>query len=155
MQPRDAAIDDIVGAVWESMLGIPAESAPALDALNLKEVAEHVFSGVIHITGQWDGAITVQCSARLAAVAAQRMFGIEREQLTTPELQDALGEITNMVGGNIKALFPEPCRLGLPIVIEGGDYRLRLSGGRLLHRRSYRADSETVVITVLEEARAA
>ncbi len=155
MQPRETAIDEIVSTVWNSMLGMPAERAPALAALDLKNIAQHVFTGVIHVTGAWDGAITVQCSSRLAEVAAHRMFGVAREQLTTPELQDALGEITNMVGGNIKALFPEPCRLGLPIVIEGGDYRLRLSGGRLLHRRSYSADSETVVITVLEEAHAA
>jgi hypothetical protein len=31
-------------------------------------------------------------------------------------VRDVAGEVANMIGGNLKALLPEPCRLSLPKV---------------------------------------
>ena len=34
------------------------------------------------------------------------------------EVVDALGELTNMIGGNVKSLLPAPSQLSLPMVSE-------------------------------------
>lgn len=150
MQQLETAIDGIVATVWESMLGMVIEPAPALEAFSHEPHPEHTFAGVVQIAGAWDGAVAVQCSERLARRAAERMFGLDPEAVALAELQDALGELTNMTGGNIKALLPEPCTLGLPVVVEGADYRLRLPGASAVRRIMYHADGEVVVVTMLE-----
>ena len=38
------------------------------------------------------------------------------EPVADADIVDALGEVANVVGGNVKALVPEPGRLGLPVV---------------------------------------
>ena len=73
-------------------------------------------------------------------------------ELTTADLHDALGELTNMTGGNLKALLPEPCTLGLPVVVEGVDYRFRLPGSAPVRRSAFRVGDEPIVVTVLERA---
>lgn len=152
MQQLDSAIDGIVTTVWESMLEIPVTPESPTQAFGQDAIPEHTFAGVVQIAGAWDGAVAVQCSGPLATRAAQRMFSLEADAVSTADLQDALGELTNMTGGNIKALLPEPCTLGLPVVVEGADYRLRLPGSSAVHRAYYRADGETLIVTVLERA---
>ncbi|MBY0489620.1 MAG: chemotaxis protein CheX [Gemmatimonadaceae bacterium] len=150
MQQLDAAIDGIVASVWESMLGMVVEPDDTIQPLGHDPVSEHTYAGVVQIGGAWDGAVAVQCSDRMARHAAQHMFSLEHGDVSVADLQDALGELTNMTGGNIKALLPEPCRLGLPVVVEGADYRLRLPGASVVRRATYRADGELVVVTMLE-----
>ncbi len=152
MQQLDTAIDGIVATVWESMLDIPVTADSPTHAFGQDAVPEHTFAGVVQIAGAWDGAVAVQCSRPLATRAAQRMFGLDASAVSGADLQDALGELTNMTGGNIKALLPEPCTLGLPVVVEGADYRLRLPGSSAVHRAYYRADGEMLIVTVLERA---
>jgi chemotaxis protein CheX len=153
MQQLDEAIDGIVATVWESMLGIGAVPEDPMHAFAHADAhVERTFAGVVQISGAWEGAVAVQCAEPLARQAAQVMFGLDAALVSVAELQDVLGELTNMTGGNIKALLPEPCRLGLPVVIEGADYRLRLPGSTTMHRARFRANGELIVVTMLERA---
>ncbi|HVD28484.1 MAG TPA: chemotaxis protein CheX [Mycobacteriales bacterium] len=56
---------------------------------------------------------------RLARTAASAMFDRPAEALTDDEVADALGELTNMIGGNLKSLLPGPSRLSMPAVTVG------------------------------------
>ena len=143
--------------VWDSVLGIRVEPEDPISALsqNTRDPAkeqEHTYAGVVQISGAWDGAVTVQCSARAARHAAQTMFGLSDDDVSVADLQDALGELTNMTGGNIKALLPETCFLGLPVVVEGADYRFRLPGSAPVRRSTFKAGDELIVVTMLERA---
>ncbi len=44
------------------------------------------------------------------------MFAMEPDEVSDAEIGDALGEMANIVGGNVKALMPEPSVLSLPQV---------------------------------------
>jgi chemotaxis protein CheX len=150
MQQLDEAIDGIVAAVWESILGMSIAPDDTIHAIGHEHLSEHTYAGIVQIAGAWDGAVAVQCSDRMARHAAQRMFSLDHGDVSVADLQDALGELTNMTGGNIKALLPDPCSLGLPVVVEGADYRLRLPGASVVRRATYKADGELVVVTMLE-----
>jgi chemotaxis protein CheX len=70
--------------------------------------------GSVDITGAWEGTVTVDCPAELAEQTARAMFG---EELTgAGDVLDAVGEVANIAGGNIKALVPAPSQLSLPAV---------------------------------------
>jgi CheY-specific phosphatase CheX len=90
----------------------PASSTPHLPA-NLDFVL-----GRITITGAWQGEVTLGCSAELARRAAAAMFGKPPEQADAEEIRDAIGELTNMVGGNFKTILKGECRLSVPSIVD-------------------------------------
>ena len=114
-------LDCITRMVWDSLslsverfVGDPSEAAGA----------EPAFLGSISISGAWEGTVTLRCTAQLARQATSVMYEMEPGSITDAELHDAVGELTNMIGGNIKALVAQPSRLSLPSVAllgTGGD----------------------------------
>jgi chemotaxis protein CheX len=84
-------------------------------------------TGCIQIDGAWNGAVMLQLPRRLAEQLSSELF--QQEGPTSSEdLHDTVGELTNMLAGNIKALLPEPSRISLPTVAHGADYDLRVMG---------------------------
>ena len=45
------------------------------------------------------------------------------------DVRDSLGELANMVGGNLKSVLPPGVALSMPSVVDGSDYALRICGG--------------------------
>jgi chemotaxis protein CheX len=62
------------------------------------------------------------------------MFAADPGTLSADEVGDALGELTNMVGGNIKSLLPAPSKLSIPSVAGGESYTVRVPGAVLVER---------------------
>lgn len=149
MPQLELSITEIITTVWDSVLNLTLVPD---DSIQAARQSEHTYAGVVQINGAWVGAVAVQCSSALARHAARTMFGISDSEITEAELQDALGELANMTGGNIKSLLPEPCTLGLPVVVEGVDYRFRLPGSSPVVRSAFRSGDESVVVTVLERS---
>ena len=78
------------------------------------------------------------------------MFDMEVEEVTQEELQDAVGELANMIGGSLKGLVPGPLRLPLPTVVDGIDYSTKIPGAKQMVRASLSSGSEPLMVTVLE-----
>jgi len=70
----------------------------------------------IQISGQWQGVIALTIEHDLAQQLAVKMFSIEKGQVTDEEINDALSEMINIIGGNLKSLLPQPNQLSLPMV---------------------------------------
>jgi chemotaxis protein CheX len=61
--------------------------------------------------------VVVECDSASAADLTRRMFDLSPADPVTPdEIADALGEIANIVGGNVKSLAPSESHLSLPQV---------------------------------------
>ena len=88
-------------------------------------------TGCVQIVGAWEGALIIDCPAELLRTAGSRMLGCTPEQVSDGDLQDVIGELTNIIAGNIKNDFPCECRLSLPVVTEGTDYTVHISNGKL------------------------
>ncbi len=117
------------------------------------ECSGHVLTGCVQITGEWEGAIVVSCSHKLAVGTTAFMFDMELEEVTGEELQDAVGELANMVGGSVKGLVPGPSRLSLPTVIDGSDYKTKIPGSEKLVEACMTSDGEPLVVTVMQRVR--
>jgi chemotaxis protein CheX len=75
----------------------------------------------IAIRGGWNGILAVACEQALACRVASVMFGIPAEQLAPRDIQDAMAELANIIGGNFKSLLSHPdaeCTLSLPQVVD-------------------------------------
>jgi chemotaxis protein CheX len=88
----------------------------------------------VHVSGEWTGSVFVSCDLEVATAAAEAMFAADPGSLSADEVSDALGELTNMVGGNIKSLLPAPSRLSVPTIAVGVAGSVRIPGAVLLDR---------------------
>jgi chemotaxis protein CheX len=108
-----AKLNEIAEKVWSMVLGLklsPVACNPA------RPEARDFVLGTITISGQWRGSVTLGCTPNLARNAAAAMFGKAPAETDADEIRDALGELTNMVGGNFKTLLEGDCRLSVPDV---------------------------------------
>ena len=125
-------ITEIAQEVWESFLGLTLLPHPL--GSDAPTITGRHMTGCVAVSGEWNGSVFLACDGELAAAAAEAMFAAEPGSLSSDEVSDALGELTNMIGGNIKSLLPAPSRLSVPSVAEGESYTVRVPGARLLEQ---------------------
>ncbi len=124
--PSDATIVEIAQEVWSSIL---EDAGELTSVFGFDEKHETAVLAFIEITGNWHGSVRISCSVQAAKHIAAGMFGKSEIDVEDDELSDAVGEFTNIIGGNIKALFPSPCNLSLPGVAGIGSFADNLPPG--------------------------
>jgi len=107
-------------------------------------------SASVSVTGAWKGHIVVACSSSAAKNAAGALLGIDLADVTPEDITDAVGELVNIIGGNVKGLMPEPSALSLPVVLINGE-----SGWPSAVRSAGRRTSMSPVATRTPDASAA
>jgi chemotaxis protein CheX len=144
--PTEEDLKVIAEQVWSSYLDL--DGASPLVPYPAEKVNSDVTASV-SVTGAWRGHVLVSCSEPAAKNVAAALLGIEYEEVAEEDVADALGELANIIGGNVKSLLPEPCALSLPHVhVEGAAGRYP-SVTEVCHLDgSWMAESVTV--TVLE-----
>jgi chemotaxis protein CheX len=110
-------VDDLaemVEQVWVSYL-----DPEGIDPLIRQE--QPVDSDEVHssvsITGSWHGHIVYGSSIAAARRAAAAFLAMEIGEVGQEDVSDVLGELANIVGGNVKAMLPPGCFLSLPQVV--------------------------------------
>ena len=149
---NDADLANIIATIWESVLGITCVHTS--DDPGCKE---HTISACVQITGVCQGAVLLSCPQPFALRAASMMFNTAPTECTLTDVQDAVAELTNMIGGNLKGILPdaELCQLSLPAVVAGGDYIARVPGSRSVSRLAMDCGGQIVLVNVLEKVPAA
>jgi chemotaxis protein CheX len=142
-------IQDSVATIWSSILGLEAQPVPRAPAFT----SQVYLTGCIQITGRWQGAVTLDCPAALAARATALMFGLDREDVDGFQIYDALGELTNMIAGNFKSLLHQPCDLSLPVVTQGTDYAFRVLDSEVVNRLDFECEDSPFVVTIFKSCK--
>lgn len=65
-------------------------------------------------------------------------------------IADAVGELGNILAGNIKTCFPGHATLSLPAVTSGADYELKTLGTKELATRTFTTGGGVFVVSLLE-----
>jgi len=84
-------------------------------------------TAIVGLAGCVSGAISLRCTMASAALMAGKMLGVNPAE-AGPEVQDAVGEVCNMIAGNFKNKITgmgDGCLLSVPTVITGTDYNLQ------------------------------
>ena len=149
MKLSNVDLHQISSEIWAAILGLDLQPNPAVDAY---QTQDRVVTGCVQITGDWAGAVTVQCSDLLARRATALMFGSEDDEVTEEEVADTVGELANMTGGNVKSLLEGSCQLSLPAVTSGRDYQVAIPGAKPIDRITADCDGELIVVTMLQRA---
>ena len=78
------------------------------------------FSGSVQVTGKWQGIILLSLPSALVNTLTEALFSLEQGKVSNEDRKDAVGELINMIGGNIKALLPQPSAISVPLLaLEG------------------------------------
>ncbi len=64
-------------------------------------------------------------------------------------MRDVLGELANMIGGNLKSLLGSGIRLSMPSVVDGVSYSVRVCGAEIREQLAFECDEGLFWITVL------
>jgi chemotaxis protein CheX len=150
------SVHELVGNIWTSMLEFDVAAVP-LDQLPVpRSAAEPLESvvGTVSICGGWNGWVELAGTTGLAALASAAMFQAPLDELQPGDVWDGWAELTNMVGGRIKALLPEPTMLSLPVVtMHGSGLRPGGPDGMATHFHS-KGEAFTVRVVMAPSGRA-
>jgi chemotaxis protein CheX len=81
-------------------------------------------TGIVGFAGTYSGVISIHCPVSLAMKITSSMLGMECDEVNE-DLNDAIGEIANMLGGGVKQVLSKgglDIKLSIPTVISGEDY---------------------------------
>lgn len=110
--------------VLDTMASTKAQSGKPY--LKKEKIAKGDVSGVIGLTGDTKGTISVSFSEKSILSIVSNMFGDEMKELND-EIMDAVGEITNMISGQARQKLDElgrSLRAAIPSVIMGRDHTI-------------------------------
>lgn len=99
----------------------------AVDDFPLKEPVSRFkcsITGMVGFAGTYSGVISIHCPVALALKITSNMLGIDCDEVNE-DLNDAIGEIANMLGGSVKQVLSKgglDVKLSIPTVISGEDY---------------------------------
>lgn len=108
--------------MMEMMLGI--ECAPASpDA----EIPEPFVSGVVSLTGKWEGQVVLRFPKGTGVKSVAFMLGMDEDEVDEESLKDGIGEMANMVAGGAKSRLAEAgveFNLTVPTIVSGEGHRI-------------------------------
>lgn len=143
------SVEDVIAItreVWSSFVDMELTVAPAETAA----LSAPTLTAVVRICGAWDGAVRLECPVAHAAEAAAAMFAIELGAVSDETARDAIGELANVVCGNVKSLLPAPSELSIPMVSTSDGAGNALVGADLLRRVAFVASTGALHISVWE-----
>ncbi len=121
MDIRDKIIDSVV-EIFTTMVMMEISVSDTRVEENCMQ--ENTITGVIGLAGTHKGVLAIHVPYPVAYSITGNFLGIEIDEVNE-DVEDAIGEIANMLGGNIKAILSENGRdidLSLPSTISGAEY---------------------------------
>lgn len=138
----------VVQGIFSSMMGLNLE--PCNGTKPAGQTGGRRVCASVGISGDWNGAILLECHSKTACVLAGAMLGMEPYPEMDEDVKDALGEITNMVAGNFKKTLPGHSALTLPYVIEGSDYSMEIIKGEKILLQSLACNGDNLTFSVIK-----
>lgn len=107
-------LTQIVQSAFESMLDLEVSwcDAPWF-------AGNDRLTAVIHLAGSWSGAVLLECSPDLACQLAGHFLSIDPPVAVDAMVRDVLGELANIIGGNLKSALAQGLHLSMPAIVDG------------------------------------
>jgi chemotaxis protein CheX len=140
-------VPGVVAGVFQTMLDVHVEVVEAGAPL-----AGDLATSAVLFAGEWHGAVVLECPIEHAFELTRRLMKIPRPSALDDDVRDTLGELANMVAGNLKGVMPQGVALSMPTVVAGSDYSLRLCGVVAREAWRFAGDGVQIEVVVLEMA---
>ncbi|MDY6879073.1 MAG: chemotaxis protein CheX [Thermodesulfobacteriota bacterium] len=111
--------------VFDTMLSMQMEPA---DLGSVKAEDGNRIVGSVSFAGKLMGSMNIHVSEQFARIMTAAMLGMELEEIESNEdIYDVIGELSNMVGGDLKSRFCDAgltCELSIPSITKGTDFKI-------------------------------
>jgi len=135
---------EIIQETWSSTLGFPVDR-PGPEELSMANAV----TVCVKIGGAWEGEVRLHCSPQLGRLIASTIFQVDSDQVGNDEIFDALSELTHIVGGNLKALLPQPVTLCFPSLADPTNWSQTTPQWQMVCRLVLASRGHPFVITLL------
>ncbi len=121
---QDNVVEDIISStndVFSTM--IPMEIKNDGSSYQMEKMISTDVISLVTFAGEHSGIVAIFCTKTIALNITSNMLGIEATSIDQ-DAKDAMGEVANMIAGNIKTKTCETfgaMHLSVPIVIAGDD----------------------------------
>jgi chemotaxis protein CheX len=143
MKVSSDVVAQIVQSIFSTMMDIEVSTvdAPWLST------GERLTSSV-YLEGDWNGAVSLECTRQQACLFAGKLLSMDPPDAVDDDVRDVLGELANMIGGNIKSLMSTDVRLSMPSVIDGSNYEIRVCGSEVQERVGFSLPDGNFWVTI-------
>lgn len=125
LHPRAEDIEQIAASVFSTMLGLEFQTRTASRAY---PASPNTLTASVQLDGVWRGAVLLHCLEEQAREFAARFLGMPPPESVDDDVRDVLGELANMIAGNLKCTLRPGIRLSIPSVVNGSIPSLRDAG---------------------------
>jgi chemotaxis protein CheX len=105
-------------------------------------------SGIIGLAGTYKGVLAIHLPNPVALAITASFLGLEVDEINE-DVEDAVGELANMLGGSVKSILSEKGRdidLSLPTTIAGKDYHFQPTKEGEMILTSFACDAGTFTV---------
>ncbi len=138
-------VSNIIVDVFRTMLDLEVEPRGDGEPTTAGSVTASV-----HFAGEWKGAVLLQTSPEHAWALSTLLIPDGPAPQFDDDVRDAMGELVNMVAGNLKPVLPPGVALSMPSVLEGSDYALRICGENLTKSLRFSSPIGDFLVTLVE-----
>lgn len=137
---------ETVGLAWETFFGVAPDADPSAT------VAEPMVCASIALAGPRLTMVVLRSTTAGSMRAAAEMLGMEPDEVSPEDLADVMGELANIIGGNLKGSVgssEDGWSLSLPVVSQGNQ---TVPGSTEVMRVAFSWDGDPIVCTILEHS---
>ena len=143
--PLHAQLDRALHEVWELMLTGPLEASDAAP----EDAEPGALTASIQLSGTHERALALQCPLKLARRLTEEMLCMEPGEADPSTIQDALGELANILGGHVKAILDQGGTLSMPTVTRAATLQDVLPGSEETFALGFRYQGEPLRVALL------
>jgi flagellar motor switch protein FliN/FliY len=133
--------------VFDTMLSLTLEPVEAVESSSLTGIRD---VSSVCFAGDATGIVSVHVPEDLARIMAANMLGMEPEEIEGHgEIQDLLGELANIVGGNLKSALTDAglrCALSTPSFTTGSDFMIESLNLERYERYAFQCQGRAVFL---------
>ena len=142
-------VSGAVNEVFDTMLSMDIELAD-------KDVQANVdgerIVGSVGFAGDAVGSVSIHVSEAFARSITAAMLGMEEDEIDGDEdVHDVIGELSNMVGGDLKSRLCDEglnCNLSIPSITRGSDFRMETKGWERHESLAFRHQEQFALVNV-------
>lgn len=144
--------------VFETMLHCPISLCDPMESWPppaASAVAEPQIVGAVGFLGDVNGLIYLYFQSSFASNCTGKMLGLDKREVEeggAGVVNDAIGEITNMIVGNFKNCLCDaglPCKLTVPSILRGMDLKINATGHAIRHSYLFDAGGHHLVADII------
>jgi chemotaxis protein CheX len=135
--------------VFETMLSMTVSRIPAGDVVT---GGHPLIVGTVSLAGSILGNVNVHLNKKFAWTITAAMLEMTVADIDgDDEVHDVIGEVCNMVGGNLKSRLCDAgfvCELSIPSITAGSDFRIESKGWQRHERFGFQNHEDSALVEV-------